>query len=337
MTAPIRPVLQDQFARAITYLRVSVTDRCDLRCTYCMSERQTFVPKLQVLTLEELDRLCRLFIDRGVTKLRITGGEPLVRRDVLSLMERLSSHLSTYALSELTLTTNGTQLARYAATLRDMGVERINVSLDSLTRAKFAQLTRRDVLLEVLNGIDTAQRVGLKVKINTVALAGEAGNESELPHLIEWAHAQGMDITLIETMPLGETGYDRNQQFLSVSNLAQHLASFWTLTPIASSGNGPARTFQIGETGGRLGLITPMSHGFCGDCNRVRLTCTGRLHLCLGQEDYVDLGALLRAGASDNRLHEAIDVAMLAKPLGHSFEEDWSRPHRTRSMSMTGG
>lgn len=302
-----------------------------------MAERQSFVPKPQVLSLEELDRLCRLFIDRGVTKLRITGGEPLVRRDVLSLMERLSAHLSTGTLDELTLTTNGTQLARHAQALRDMGVERINVSLDSLSRAKFAQLTRRDVLPEVLSGIDVARRVGLKVKINTVALAGETGNESELPHLIEWAHAQGMDVTLIETMPLGETGFDRNKQFLSVSKLAQNLASFWTLTPSVSSGNGPARTFRIVETGGRLGLITPMSHGFCGDCNRVRLTCTGRLHLCLGQEDYVDLGALLRAGASDHSLHEAIDLAMLAKPQGHSFEDEWNGRHRVRSMSMTGG
>jgi GTP 3',8-cyclase len=302
-----------------------------------MAERQSFVPKPQVLTLEELDRLCRLFIARGVTKLRITGGEPLVRRDVLSLMERLSAHLSTQALNELTLSTNGTQLARHAEALHDMGVERINVSLDSLNRAKFAQLTRRDVLPEVLNGIDTARRVGLKVKINTVALAGETGNESELPHLIEWAHAQGMDVTLIETMPLGETGYDRNAQYLSVSKFAQNLASFWTLTPSVSSGNGPARTFRIAKTGGRLGLITPMSHGFCGDCNRVRLTCTGRLHLCLGQEDYIDLGALLRAGAGDHELHEAIDLAMLAKPKGHSFEDEWSRPHRIRSMSMTGG
>jgi GTP 3',8-cyclase len=331
------PPLIDAYARQISYLRVSVTDRCDLRCTYCMPERQRFASKSDVLSFEELERLCQIFIGRGVRRLRVTGGEPLVRRDVMNLMGALSKSLETGALDELTLTTNGTHLERYAEQLVALGVRRINVSLDTLDRDKFAKLTRRDVFYKVMKGIAAARHAGLKVKINTVALAGPDGNQEELPSLIAWAHDLGMDVTLIETMPLGESGYDRAAHFVSVSDVARNLSSFWTLEPIASQGRGPARMFAVRETGGQLGLITPLSHGFCSDCNRVRLTCTGRLHLCLGQEDYIDLRALVRDGANDLEINAALDRAMAIKPRGHSFEDEMIVPRLQRSMSMTGG
>jgi GTP 3',8-cyclase len=331
------PPLVDNFARHIDYLRVSVTDRCDLRCTYCMSERQRFAPKSDVLSFEELERLCQIFIDRGVRRLRVTGGEPLVRRDVMQLMQALSIPLKTGALNELTLTTNGTHLEHFAKQLITLGVRRINVSLDTLDKAKFAQLTRRDVFDKVLGGIKAARLAGLKIKINTVALAGPNGNLDELPDLIAWAHNLGMDVTLIETMPLGETGFDRSAHFVSVSDVARLLSSFWTLEPKVSQSGGPARMFEVRETGGLLGLITPLSHGFCSTCNRVRLTCTGHLHLCLGQEDFIDLRALVRDGASDAEIHKALNHAMTIKPRGHSFEDEMTTPRLRRSMSMTGG
>jgi GTP 3',8-cyclase len=331
------PPLIDPFARTISYLRVSVTDRCDLRCTYCMLERQSFASKADVLSYEELERLCQIFIGRGVKRLRVTGGEPLVRRDVMDLMTALSNPLRTGSLDELTLTTNGTHLERYAQALVSIGVRRINVSLDTLNKKKFARLTRRDVFDKVIAGITAAREAGLEIKINAVALAGPDGNQDELPDLIAWAHDLGMAVTLIETMPLGETGYDRAAHFVSVTEVARTLSSFWTLVPQPSSSGGPARMFAVQETGGLLGLITPLSHGFCSDCNRVRLTCTGRLHLCLGQEDYVDLRAFLRAGASDTDINGALDQAMAIKPRGHSFEDDMLRPRLQRSMSMTGG
>ena len=326
----------DGFGRTVTYLRVSVTDRCDLRCVYCMAEHMTFLPKAQVLTLEELDRLATAFVGLGVRKLRLTGGEPLVRKGLMTLVESLSRHLKSGALNELTLTTNGTRLAEFAPALAEHGVRRINVSLDTLKPELFARLTRGGDVAKVIAGIEAAQAAGLKVKINAVALAHD--NAAELPELIQWAHGRGMDMTLIETMPLGEIDEDRTDQFLSLEKVRSELESYWTLRDIPLTTGGPARYVEVAETGGRLGLITPMTHNFCEGCNRVRLTCTGTLHTCLGQEDASDLRAVLRAGASDDDLVEAIRGAVDAKPKGHDFHIDrGAAPSVTRHMSTTGG
>jgi cyclic pyranopterin phosphate synthase len=332
----LQPVLIDGFGRQVTYLRVSVTDRCDLRCVYCMSERMTFLPKAEVLSLEELDVVATAFVGLGVRKLRLTGGEPLVRKGFMTLVERLSRHLATSALDELTLTTNGTHLAEHAADLRRLGVQRINVSVDTLDPELFTRLTRGGRLPQVLEGIEAAQAAGLKVKINTVALKGD--NAAELPALIAWAHGRGMDITLIETMPLGETGEDRTDQYLSLKDVRQSLESFWTLEDIPLSTGGPARYVRVAETGGRLGLITPLSHNFCEACNRVRLTCTGTLHTCLGREDASDLRAVLRGGAGPDGMEAAIRAAIGTKPKGHDFKiARGAAPALARHMSTTGG
>jgi GTP 3',8-cyclase len=329
------PALVDPFGRAISYLRVSVTDRCDLRCTYCMSEQMSFLPKADLLSFEELDRLCSAFIAKGVRKLRLTGGEPLVRKDVMALIESLSRKLG-LGLEELTLTTNGTQLAKHAARLADLGVRRINVSLDTLDRATFARIARRDLLPAVLDGIDAADRAGIQVKINTVALAQD--NATEIPALIQWAHGRGFDLTLIETMPMGEVECDRTDQFLSLKQVERDLQSFWTLNALPDRTGGPARYVRIAETGGRLGFITPLTHNFCESCNRVRLTCTGTLYMCLGQDDAADLRSVLRAGSDEAALSAAIDEAIARKPKGHDFVVDrLGRPAVARHMSVTGG
>jgi cyclic pyranopterin phosphate synthase len=331
-----RPALIDGFGRAVTYLRVSVTDRCDLRCVYCMAEKMVFMPKAEVLSLEELDTVASTFVGLGVRKLRLTGGEPLVRKGIMTLVERLSRHLASGALDELTLTTNGTQLAANAADLARLGIRRINVSLDTLKPDLFSKLTRGGDLTKVLAGIEAAQAAGLAVKINTVALKSD--NAAEIPELIAWAHGRGMDLTLIETMPLGDTGEDRTDQFLSLEAVRQDLSSFWTLSDIALSTGGPARYVRVEETGGRLGLITPLSHNFCELCNRVRLTCTGVLHTCLGREDAADLRAVLRGGAGPAELEAAIREAIAGKPKGHDFHiERGSAPALARHMSTTGG
>jgi len=329
--------LVDRFGRSITYLRVSVTDRCDFRCTYCMSEHMTFLPKKDVLSLEELDRLCSAFVTRGVRKLRLTGGEPLVRKDIMVLVERLSRHLRAGTLNELTLTTNGSQLEKYADGLAAAGVKRINVSVDTLDPDRFHAVTRWGHLEKVLAGVDAAQRAGLKIKINTVALRGD--NEDEIPKLLEWAHGRGMDLTLIETMPLGDIDGDRTDQYLPLSLVKARLATRYTLTDLPLNTGGPARYVKVEETGGRLGFITPLTHNFCESCNRVRVTCTGTLYMCLGQEDAADLRAPLRASESDALLHAAIDEAMTRKPKGHDFviERRGAKPAVGRHMSMTGG
>jgi cyclic pyranopterin phosphate synthase len=330
------PPLIDPFARAITYLRVSVTDRCDLRCTYCMSERMSFLPKAELLTFEELDRLCSAFIALGVRKLRLTGGEPLVRRDFIDLVRGLSRHLRTGALDDLTLTTNATQLRHQAAALAQAGIKRINISLDTLDRETFARITRRDQFDEVMAGIHAAQAAGLKIKINTVALARD--NKAELPHMIAWAHQQDFDITLIETMPMGDVAGDRSDQYLSLKEVRRDLESYWSLQDVPDRTGGPARYVRIAETGGRLGFITPLSHNFCEACNRVRLTCTGVLYLCLGQDDAVDLREVLRSGADDTTLKSAIRAAMTHKPRGHDFDAArLAQPALKRHMSVTGG
>ncbi|MFN3520991.1 MAG: GTP 3',8-cyclase MoaA [Phenylobacterium sp.] len=330
------PALIDGFGRTVTYLRVSVTDRCDLRCVYCMAEHMTFLPKAEVLTLEELDRISSAFVSLGVRKLRLTGGEPLVRKGVMGLFESLSRHLRSGALDELTLTTNGTRLAEFAGPLADLGVRRINVSLDTLRPDLFRRLTRGGELSKVLAGIDAAQAAGLAVKINAVALKDDNG--AEIPELIAWGHGRGLDVTLIETMPLGEVETDRTDQFLSLKQVRQDLESFWTLQDLPLNTGGPARYVRVAETGGRLGFITPLSHNFCEACNRVRLTCTGTLHTCLGREDASDLRAVLRAGADDAGLVEAIRRAVDAKPQGHDFRiERSAEPAVARHMSTTGG
>lgn len=331
--APAR--LIDGFGRTVDYLRVSVTDRCDLRCVYCMSERMRFLPKAQVLSLEELERLCGAFIELGVRRLRITGGEPLVRKDVGTLLERLSVRLRSGALDELTLTTNGTQLAQHAQRLADLGVRRVNVSLDTLDPERFNRLTRGGALAPVLAGIDAAQAAGLTLKLNVVALRGE--NEREIASMISWAHARGMDLTLIETMPLGEVEGVRTDMYLPLDRVRRELDSFWTLTPLPHRTAGPARYVRVEETGGTLGFITPLTHNFCEGCNRVRLTCTGQLYLCLGQDDASDLRAVLRSEASDGELKAAIREAMTRKPKGHDFDIARAAPAVARHMSMTGG
>jgi cyclic pyranopterin phosphate synthase len=329
--------LIDPFGRAITYLRVSVTDRCDFRCVYCMSEDMAFLPKRDLLTLEELDRICSVFVDQGVRKLRITGGEPLVRRDIMTLFRSLSRHLSSGALDELTVTTNGSQLARHAAELAACGVKRVNVSLDTLDPDKFRRITRWGDLSKVMAGLDAAQAAGLRIKINTVALKGV--NEDEIEHLLEWAHGRGMDLTLIEVMPLGEIDGQRIDQFLPLSVVRARLGARFTLEDLDHRTGGPARYVRIAETGGTLGFITPMTHNFCESCNRVRLTCTGQLFMCLGQEDAADLRAPVRASDGDAALRQAIKDAIARKPKGHDFIIDrrHSRPALSRHMSMTGG
>jgi cyclic pyranopterin phosphate synthase len=331
-----RPLV-DPFARAITYLRVSVTDRCDFRCVYCMSEHMTFLPKADVLSLEELDRLCSAFIAKGVSKLRLTGGEPLVRRGIMTLVSSLSRHLETGALKELTLTTNASQLSRYAAELKACGVERINVSLDTLDADKFRAITRWGELDKVLAGIDAALTAGLKVKINAVALKDV--NQDEIADLMSWAHGRGMDLTVIEVMPLGDIDEARIDQYLPLSMVRARLAERYTLDDIDYRTGGPARYMRVKETGGRLGFITPLTHNFCESCNRVRITCTGTLFMCLGQNDAADLRAPLRASESNDLLYAAIDEAITRKPQGHDFVIDrrHQRPALTRHMSVTGG
>ncbi len=329
--------MTDPFGRSISYLRVSVTDRCDLRCFYCMSEDMTFLPKADLLTLEELDRLCSAFIAKGVKKLRLTGGEPLVRRNVMSLVRSLSRHLKSGALNELTMTTNATQLARYAGELADCGIRRINVSLDTLDPVKFRAITRWGDLDKVLAGIEAARAAGLAVKINAVALKNL--NEEEIPSLLEWAHGKGMALTLIEVMPMGEIGEGRIDQYVPLSLVRARLAKQYTLTDLEESSGGPARYVRVSETGGKLGFITPMTHNFCEACNRVRITCTGTLHTCLGHEDAADLRKPLRASADDEVLAAAIDRAIGLKPKGHDFIIDrrHNRPSVSRHMSVTGG
>jgi cyclic pyranopterin phosphate synthase len=331
-----RPLI-DPFQRAVTYLRVSVTDRCDFRCVYCMSENMAFLPKADLLTLEELDRLCSAFVAKGVTKLRLTGGEPLVRRGVMTLVSGLSRHLATGALKELTLTTNGSQLTKYASELKSHGIERINVSLDTLDPDKFRAITRWGELDKVLAGIDAAQAAGLRVKINAVALKGV--NEDEIGGLLEWAHGRGMDLTVIEVMPLGDVDEQRLDQYLPLSMVRARLAERYTLDDIDDSTGGPARYVRVKETGGRLGFITPLTHNFCESCNRVRITCTGTLYMCLGQEDAADLRAPLRASGSNDLVNAAVDEAITRKPKGHDFVIDrrHRRPALARHMSVTGG
>ena len=327
----------DPFGREITYLRVSVTDRCDFRCVYCMSEHMTFLPKRDVLSLEELDRLCSAFVRKGVNKLRLTGGEPLVRKDIMTLFHGLGRHLGTGALEELTLTTNGSQLDRYADELYAAGLRRINVSLDSLDPDKFKSITRWGDIDNVMRGIAAAKRAGLAIKINTVALNGI--NAGEFDRLIAWCGDQGFDLTLIETMPMGDIDGDRSADYLPLSAVRGDLDKRWHLEDIDYETAGPARYVRVKETGGRLGFITPLTHNFCESCNRVRLTCTGTLYICLGQADSADLRAPLRASESDAELDTAIDAAIAQKPKGHDFIIDRTHngPAVDRHMSVTGG
>ncbi|MDZ5697775.1 GTP 3',8-cyclase MoaA [Chelativorans sp. M5D2P16] len=327
----------DPFGRAITYLRVSVTDRCDFRCVYCMAEDMTFLPKKDLLSLEELERLCAVFIEKGVRKLRLTGGEPLVRKNIMHLIRQLSRHLDTGALEEVTLTTNGSQLERFAAELADCGVRRVNISLDTLDPEKFRAITRWGIFDRVMRGINAAQEAGLHIKLNTVALKGF--NDAEIPHMLRWAHDRGMDMTVIETMPMGEIDADRTDQYLPLSELRAQLERQFTLTDIPYKTGGPARYVEVAETGGRLGFITPLTHNFCESCNRVRVTCTGTLYMCLGQDDAADLRAPMRASEGNELLSRAIDEAIGRKPKGHDFVIDRStkRPAVSRHMSVTGG
>ena len=328
----------DPFGRHISYLRVSVTDRCDFRCVYCMAEDMTFLPKAEVLSLEELERLCGAVVRRGVKKLRLTGGEPLVRKNVMSLFRGLGRHLETGALEELTLTTNGSQLAKYAKELAALGVKRVNVSMDTLDKDKFRELTRWGDLDQVMRGLDAAQQAGLRIKINAVALRDV--NDTEFDELIRWSHGRGMDLVLIEVMPMGELGENaRLDQYLPLSLVRTDLAKRFNLIETDYRTGGPARYFTVGETGGRLGFITPLTHNFCESCNRVRLTCTGTLYMCLGQDDAADLRAPLRASESDELLDQAIIEAIARKPKGHDFVIDrrHSTPAVRRHMSVTGG
>ncbi|KPB00985.1 molybdenum cofactor biosynthesis protein A [Ahrensia marina] len=327
----------DPFGRMVDYLRVSVTDRCDFRCVYCMSEHMTFLPKKELLTLEELDRLCTTFIDKGVKRLRLTGGEPLVRKNIMHLIEQLSRHLKSGALDELTLTTNGSQLTKYAQQLADNGVKRVNVSLDTLDGDKFKKITRWGALDRVLAGIEAARSAGLHVKINAVALKGV--NDMEIVDMMRWAHRDNMDFTLIETMPMGEIDEDRTDQYLPLKQVRSDLEQQFTLNEIAYKTGGPARYVKVEETGGRLGFITPMTHNFCESCNRVRLTCTGTLYMCLGQDDAADLRTPLRKSEGNELVSQAIDEAISRKPKGHDFIIDRAtkRPSVSRHMSVTGG
>ena len=331
------PALIDPFGRHVSYLRVSVTDRCDFRCTYCMAEHMTFLPKKDLLTLEELDRLCSAFVHKGVRKLRITGGEPLVRKNIMWLFRALSRHLKSGMLDELTLTTNGSQLPKFAAELADAGVRRINVSLDTLDARRFKAITRWGDLAQVMAGLDAAASAGLGIKLNAVALKGV--NEDEIDDLIRFAHGRGFDLTLIETMPMGDIDGDRTEQYLPLSIVRARLMDRWTLEDIPFRTGGPARYVHIKETGGRLGFITPMTHNFCESCNRVRLTCTGTLYMCLGQNDAADLRTPLRASADEVLLSQAITAAIARKPKGHDFVIDrrTRQPAVARHMSVTGG
>ena len=337
LARPATADLMDPFGRHVTYLRVSVTDRCDFRCVYCMSEHMTFLPKRDLLTLEELDRLCSAFVARGVRKLRITGGEPLVRKNIMWLFRALGRHLEGGRLDELTLTTNGSQLTKYAAELKACGVERINVSLDTLDAQRFKDITRWGELGTVMAGLDAADKAGLAVKINAVALKGV--NEGEIETLLGFAHGRGYDLTFIETMPLGDIDGDRTDQYLPLSIMRARLMERFMLEDIPYRTGGPARYVRVKETGGRIGFITPMTHNFCESCNRVRLTCTGTLYMCLGQEDAADLRTPLRASADDRALQAAIDEAIARKPKGHDFviSRRTSRPTIARHMSVTGG
>ena len=328
----------DPFGRLVSYLRVSVTDRCDFRCVYCMSENMTFLPKKDLLSLEELQRLCGIFVRLGVTKLRITGGEPLVRRDIMSLFRGLGGLLDGGGLDELTVTTNGSMLDRHAGDLAAAGVRRINVSLDTLDPEKFLAITRWGRFDRVMNGLAAADAAGLKVKINAVAMKGV--NEDELPDMLAWCHARGYDLTLIEVMPMGEVGdHTRLDQYLPLSQVRRQLAARYTLEDIPLNTGGLARYVRVAETGGRLGFITPLTHNFCESCNRVRLTCTGTLYMCLGQDDAVDLRAVLRAHDDDQAVIDAIHAAIAAKPKGHDFVIDRQHhgPAVVRHMSVTGG
>lgn len=329
--------LIDSFGREITYLRLSVTDRCDLRCTYCMAENMTFLPRKDLLSLEELATLCESFIKRGIKKIRITGGEPLVRRDLMSFMHKLSKHRISGKLDEITLTTNGTLLSRYAKELKLCGVERINISLDTLDPIVFTKLTRRNALDAVLKGIDTALEAGIKVKINTVALKGV--NDREIPSLIEWAHSKSMDITLIEVMPLGDIDEDRVDQYIPLNAIRDNLEQRFTLNNVPLRTGGPARYAKIKETGGILGMITPLTNNFCAGCNRVRVTCTGQIYTCLGHGHKLDLRAAIRGENSDAELERLLGVAMREKPEKHFFDisERGAKPTVARHMSVTGG
>ena len=327
----------DPFGRHISYLRVSVTDRCDFRCVYCMALQPEFLPKTELLTLEEIERVCAAFMRKGVKRLRITGGEPLVRKGVIRLIERLGAWVGAGGLKELTLTTNGSQLTRFAKNLAAAGVKRINVSLDTRDAVKFRAITRWGEVSHVLAGIDAALDAGLKVKINTVALKDV--NENEFAEMLTWAHGRGMDLTLIETMPMGGIDADRVAQYLPLSLVRAQLAERFTFEETDFSTSGPARYVHVAETGGRLGFITPLTHNFCESCNRVRLTCTGTLYMCLGQEDAADLRGPLRTSDDDEMLDEAIDEAISRKPKGHDFMIDrrHAAPAVKRAMSMTGG
>ncbi len=336
-TPPATGELIDPFGRHVSYVRVSVTDRCDFRCVYCMAENMTFLPRRDLLTLEELDRLCSAFVSRGVKKLRLTGGEPLVRKNIMWLIRALARHLDSGALEELTLTTNGSQLPRFADELADCGVKRVNISCDTLDAAKFKAITRWGELNQVKAGVAAAKKAGLAIKINAVALKGV--NEHEYDEMIRWAHGEGMDLTLIETMPLGEIDEDRTDQYLPLSIVRARLMDNWTMTDIPYKTGGPARYVEVAETGGRIGFITPMTHNFCESCNRVRVTCTGTLYMCLGQDDAADLRTPLRASEDDALLLDAIDEAIGRKPKGHDFVIDrrTKGPAVSRHMSMTGG
>ncbi|MGE0612785.1 MAG: GTP 3',8-cyclase MoaA [Hyphomicrobiales bacterium] len=329
--------LVDPFGRQVTYLRVSVTDRCDFRCVYCMAENMSFLPKKDLLSLEELDRVCTAFARRGVRKLRITGGEPLVRKNIMWLFRALSRHMDTGLLDELTLTTNASQLPRHARDLAACGVRRVNISLDTLDPQKFRDITRWGDFSQVMAGIDAAQEAGLKVKINAVALKDV--NEHEYDDMIRWCHGRGMDLTLIETMPMGDIDGNRSDQYLPLSIVRARLMDTWTLKDIPYRTGGPARYVEVAETGGKIGFITPMTHNFCESCNRVRLTCTGTLYMCLGQDDAADLRVPLRSGADDTALQAAITAAIARKPKGHDFVIDrrTKRPAVARHMSVTGG
>lgn len=329
--------LVDPFGRQVSYLRVSVTDRCDFRCVYCMAEDMTFLPRKDLLSLEELDRVCSAFIERGVEKIRITGGEPLVRKNVMQLLRSLSRYLKGGELQELTVTTNGSQLKRFAHELADIGVRRINVSMDTLDPDKFKAITRWGDFHKVDEGLRAADDAGLKIKINAVALKGV--NDTEFDTMINWCHDRGYDLTLIETMPLGDIDGDRTDQYLPLSQVRSDLETRWTLEHDPHKTGGPARYVKIKETGGRLGFITPMTHNFCEGCNRVRLTCTGTLYMCLGQDDAADLRAPMRASEGNELLHQAITEAISRKPKGHDFiiDRTHQKPAVARHMSMTGG